>query len=58
MCCMLNIQKSENMVLISNISILTFLNFAFYARAASLLVSRLEAVIHKAKARGSIQQSA
>ena len=37
---MLNIPKSKNTVLISNISIITFLNFAFYIQAASLLVSR------------------
>ena len=34
---MVNTQKSKNTVLISNISIITFLNFAFYSRAASLL---------------------
>ena len=37
---MLNIQKSKNTVLILNISIITFLNFAFYTRTASLLASR------------------
>ena len=47
---MLNIQKSKNTVLISNISIITVLNFAFYTRAASLLASRgLEAVLHEAE---------
>ena len=47
-----NIQKSKTTVLILNISIITFLNFSFYTRAASLLASRgLEAVLHKAKAR-------
>ena len=40
---MLNIKKSKNTVLISNISIITFLNFAFYTRAASL-----EAILHEA----------
>ena len=48
---MLNIQKSKNTVLISNISIITFLNFAFYTRAASLLASRLEAVLHEVEAK-------
>ena len=49
---MLNIQKSKNTVLISNISIITFLNFAFYAQAASLLASRdLKAVLHEAEAK-------
>ena len=49
---MLNIQKSKNTVLISNISIITFLNFAFYTRAASLLALRcLEAVLHEAEAK-------
>ena len=33
---MLNIKKSKNIVLIANISFITFLNFAFYTRAASL----------------------
>ena len=48
---MLNIQKSKNTILISNISIITFLNFAFYTRAASLLASRgLEARGHTYKA--------
>ena len=52
MCYMLNIQKSKNTVLISNISIITFLNFAFYTRAASLLASKgLEAILHEAKAK-------
>ena len=37
---MLNIQKSKNTVLISNISIITFLNLALYTRTASLLASR------------------
>ena len=37
---MLNIQKSKNTVLISNISIITFLNLALYTRAASLLALR------------------
>ena len=37
---MLNIQKSKNTVLISNISIITFFNSAFYTQAASLLTSR------------------
>ena len=37
---MLNFHKSKNTVLISNISIITFLNFAFHTRAASLLASR------------------
>ena len=47
---MLNIQKSKNTVLISNISIITFINFPFYTWAASLLASRgLEARLHKAK---------
>ena len=47
---MLNIQKSKNTVLISNISIITFLNLALYTRAASLLASRgLEAVLHEAE---------
>ena len=49
---MLNIQKFKNTVLISNISIITFLNFAFYTGAASLLASRgLEAVLHKDEAK-------
>ena len=43
---MINIQKSKNTVLISNISIITFLDFAFYTRAASL-----EAVLHEAEAK-------
>ena len=33
------------------ISIITFLNFAFYTRVASLLASRLEAVLHEAAAK-------
>ena len=49
---MQNIQQSKNTVLISNISIITFLNFAFYTLAASLLASRgLEAVLQEAKAK-------
>ena len=52
---MLNIQKSKNTVLISNISIITFLNFAFYTRAAITSwpreASRLEAVLHEAEAK-------
>ena len=50
MCYILNIQQSKNTV-ISNISIITFLNLALYARTASLLASRgLEAVLHEAEA--------
>ena len=37
---MLNIQRSKNTVLILIISFITFLKFAFYTRAASLLASR------------------
>ena len=50
---MLNIQKTKNMVLILNISIIPFLNFAFYTRAASLLASthEAEAKTHKAEVR-------
>ena len=52
-CAMLNIQKPKNTVLISNISIITFLNFVFYTRAASLLASRgLEARGRTSRGRG------
>ena len=48
-----NIQTSKNTVLISNISIITFLNFVFYTRAASLLASRgLEAQGRTSRGRG------
>ena len=50
---MLNIQKSKNTVLISNISIITFLNLALYTRIASLLASRgLEALGRTSRGRG------
>ena len=45
---MLNIQKSKNMILISNISIITF-NFALLA-SWPREASRLEAVFHEAEA--------
>ena len=53
MCYMLNIQKSKNTVLISNVSIITFLNLALYTRTASLLASRgLEARGRISRGRG------
>ena len=51
---MLNVQKSKNTVLTSNISIITFLKFRFYTQAAGLLASRssrLETVLQEAKAK-------
>ena len=47
---MLNVQKSKNKVSISNISIISFLEFPFYyTQAAGTLTLRLEAILHKAK---------
>ena len=49
---MLNIQKSKNTVLISNISIISFLKFAFYTQAAGLLALKgLEVIFHEPKAK-------
>ena len=58
MCIVYNIQKSKNTVSISNISIISFLKFAFYTKTAGLLASRgLEAILHEAEAEAKTHEA-